>query len=181
MKSDARPSLNRKVHPSDGLPVGETGEASRKGAGIAGGTGSFLRSKKTGATPCGALGAPPLSTCAPSRAASPLGDGNSSPLRGDVHSNASKDERSARVARRSFVRLGVVVAAVVAGLTVTGCETAPSYQNEPRVLTKGNIMPLCLVFCQISAATTSHEAITGDGVSSSLTGGTVSGQQSRGQ
>lgn len=66
--------------------------------------------------------------------------------------------------------------AAVAALGTASCQTTA----DPRALTRGNYMPLCIVFCEITTSLTSHEGVnsTGSGATSSTqTGGTATATQ----
>lgn len=68
------------------------------------------------------------------------------------------------------------VLAVLFSLGLTGClQTDP----EPRALTKGNYLPLCLFLCEITTSITSSEGIKADGAQtvggSTITGGAATG------
>lgn len=89
------------------------------------------------------------------------------------------DIRDHREPVGSFAPLSAVVAAVIAGLTVVGCQAAPA----PRALTHGNYQPLCLILCEISTALTSSEGVRAVGTGSASgtqTGGTATSSQQTG-
>lgn len=68
---------------------------------------------------------------------------------------------------------------LLAILTLCGCETAGT-TVEPRALTKGNYMPLCIALCQITTALTSHEGNYGEGpITSTQSGGTATATQTK--
>lgn len=93
---------------------------------------------------------------------------------GGVGDPATGDPTEGPQARCPFVRLGCIAAAIVASLSVGACQAAPI--DAPRALTKGNYMPLCLAFCQITTALTNHEAIaSGTGSVTSSQAGTATG------
>lgn len=80
-----------------------------------------------------------------------------------------------------FWERAAIVVLLCAGLlmAVTACQTTDAVP-EPRLLTGAPVQPICLLLCQINQSLVSHEPITGDGVTATTTGGSVSGSQTRG-
>lgn len=72
--------------------------------------------------------------------------------------------------------VGAIAAAIVASLTVAGCQSGPGV-TEPRQLIGQSVQPLCMLFCHITNGATSHEPVTAAGsasINNSQTGGASS-------